>query len=327
MVRTLAVSSSHQSPTERTHRTGLRAGLLGLVLAGCAATLPTEHVGEGNRRFQPVELHEVPFFPQEDYQCGPAALAAVLTWSGVSVTPEELRPQVYVPVRKGSLQVELAAAVRRHGRIAYVLEPSLDHLLAEVADGRPVIVLQNLGFGWHPVWHYAVVVGFNPGAEQIILRSGQLKRNLLSMRLFERTWRRGDYWALAVLRPGELPVTADVQRYLASVIALEKLGRWEAANEAYRAAVRRWPDNLVALMGLGNSAYARGDREGALAAFRRAVASHPHSAAAYNNLAHVLAEKGELERALRHARRAVELAGQGYPEFEAMLADIEARRE
>ena len=59
---------------------------------------------------QPVELTTVPFFPQEEYQCGPAALATVLTWTGVNVTPAELAPQVYLPERQGSLQLEIGRA-------------------------------------------------------------------------------------------------------------------------------------------------------------------------------------------------------------------------
>ena len=47
-----------------------------------------------------VELTEVSFFPQEDFQCGPAALAMVLNASNIRVTPEELVDQVYIPARK-----------------------------------------------------------------------------------------------------------------------------------------------------------------------------------------------------------------------------------
>ena len=72
-----------------------------------------------------VELTQVPFFPQEEYQCGPAALATALASFGVKVTPEELVPQVYIPERKGSLQVEMLAAARRHGLVSYQLAPRL----------------------------------------------------------------------------------------------------------------------------------------------------------------------------------------------------------
>ena len=62
-----------------------------------------------------VELAETPFFSQQRYQCGPAALATVLNAAGVKVTDEELVPEVYLPTREGSLQVEMLAATRRHG--------------------------------------------------------------------------------------------------------------------------------------------------------------------------------------------------------------------
>ncbi len=92
-----------------------------------------------------VELTQVPFFPQEEYQCGPAALATTLASFGVKVTPEQLVPQVYIPERKGSLQVEMLAAARRHGLVSYQIAPRFEDLLRELAAGHPVIVLQKLG--------------------------------------------------------------------------------------------------------------------------------------------------------------------------------------
>ncbi|MBM4196338.1 MAG: hypothetical protein FJ197_04455 [Gammaproteobacteria bacterium] len=91
-----------------------------------------------------AELTSVPFFPQTVHQCGPAALATVLVASGLDTTPEALVPQVYVPGRKGSFAVELAAATRRAGRIAYTVE-SPQAMLQEIAAGNPVLVLQDLG--------------------------------------------------------------------------------------------------------------------------------------------------------------------------------------
>ncbi len=117
-----------------------------------------------------MELSATPFFPQSDYQCGPAALATVLTASGVTTTPEALVPKVYLPGRQGSLQPELVAAARQYDRLAYVLEPALAQVVAEVAAGRPVLVMQNLGLASYPVWHFAVVVGYDREAEQLVLR-------------------------------------------------------------------------------------------------------------------------------------------------------------
>ena len=44
-----------------------------------------------------VRLPSVPFYPQEAYQCGPAALAMVLDWSQANVNPEELTQELYTP--------------------------------------------------------------------------------------------------------------------------------------------------------------------------------------------------------------------------------------
>ncbi|TMH63749.1 MAG: hypothetical protein E6H57_16700, partial [Betaproteobacteria bacterium] len=133
-----------------------------LALCGCAglapqtATLRETLAPALHERF---ELTQVPFFPQSEYQCGPAALATALAASGVKVTPEELVPEVYLPERKGSLQIEMLAAARRHGMVSYQLAPRFGDLLREIAAGNPVIVLQNLGL--RDGWHYAVAIGYD----------------------------------------------------------------------------------------------------------------------------------------------------------------------
>jgi len=42
--------------------------------------------------YSPVLLAPVPFYPQREYQCGPAALASVLGAAGVSTSPAALAP-------------------------------------------------------------------------------------------------------------------------------------------------------------------------------------------------------------------------------------------
>ena len=299
--------------------------LLLVTLAGCA-TLQTDRLIESAAAFpQPVELTAVPFFPQEAYQCGPAALATVLNSSGLNVTPEALAPQVYLPERQGSLQFELLAAARRHGRVPYVLRPQLETLVTEVASGHPVLVLQNLGVAALPRWHYAVVVGFDLARAEVVLRSGREHRHITSLRTFEHTWRRGDYWAVVVLPPDELPQTAEELPYLQSVLTLEKLKRWQDASTAYNTALTRWPKSLGAHMGLGNSRYALGDLRAAEDAFRAATRAHPNAAVAFNNLAQVLADRSRWGEAEQAARRAVEIGGDNADVFRQTLAHIKAR--
>ena len=56
--------------------------------------------------------------------------------------------------------------------VALRTAPRLADLLQEVAAGHPVIVLQNLGLEWIPVWHYSVVIGYDLSRGQLVLRSG-----------------------------------------------------------------------------------------------------------------------------------------------------------
>lgn len=312
----------------------LRRAVLAVVvlLVACAAPGVREATQRSDlpRR---QELVATPFFPQEQYQCGPAALATVLTAAGLPATPEQLVPQVYVPARQGSLQVEMLAAARRGGALAVTIPPRLDALLQEVGSGHSVLVLQNLGFSWVPVWHYAVIVGYDLNAGVVWLRSGTTRRQEMSLNAFQRTWARSGHWAFLALKPGELPASAGETDMVRALVAFEKTAPPASARKAYAAAVQRWPDNLALLIGAGNSAYAAGDLPAAQAAFRKAVATHPESAAAHNNLAMVLLDLGRYDEARASAERALARVGDSAQMREAVqdtlgsIARREGRRE
>ena len=155
-----------------------------------------------------AETDAVPFFPQLEYQCGPAALATTLVGTGVQVSPEELAKLVYLPARKSTLQVEILAAARRHDQVSYRLAGRFDDLLHEVAAGNPVIVLQDTGIGPFTNWHYAVVDGFDYPSGQLHLRSGDTKRLAIPFTIFEYMWTKGGYWAMVTMPPDRLPATA-----------------------------------------------------------------------------------------------------------------------
>ena len=268
-----------------------------------------------------LELTDTPFFPQTEYQCGPAALATVLHSADVAVTPQALVDQVYVPARQGSLQVELLAATRRAGRVPFQIEPTLGALIAELGAGRPVLVLQNLGLGFMPVWHYAVVIGIDPAADRVILRSGTERRRISDAASFLRTWRLSGHWGMVVLRPGELPAIAHEQRYLAAVALSEPLLRAAARRHAYAAALGRWPANPTARFGYAHALHAAGELAAAEDAYRAIVADHPRHAAAYNNLAEVLLERGCNAQARAAASRALAIATEDQPALVAPISE------
>lgn len=270
-----------------------------------------------------MQIASVPFFPQDEYQCGPAALAMALAWSGLDVQPADLTEKVYTASLQGSLQPAMIAGARRSGRLAYVITGT-DALIREIAAGHPVIVLQNLGLSWAPLWHYAVAIGYDIPADEIILHTGRRARDRTSMGLFQTTWARAASWGLLVLKPGDLPATAKETDTVEAALGLEKARQPAAAVQSYHAALSRWPQNLPAMMGLGNSYYALGDLKNSENAFRRATRIHPESGAAFNNLAHVLLSLGRREEALAAARHAVSLGGPHRGLFIKTLEEIEA---
>jgi tetratricopeptide (TPR) repeat protein len=294
--------------------------LIVLLLAACAGRAPLLNP---ERDGAALELSDTPFFPQQQYQCGPAALATVLTASGVAVTPEELVPRVYLPARRGSLQAELIATARTHDRLPYPIGPSLDELLAELRAGRPGLVLQNLGLESAPIWHYAVVIGFEPESDRLILRSGVTEREILPVRRFLATWRRAGSWGLVMLMPGELPARPDPQRYLRAVAALEATDRPGAAGKAYSAALSIWPENALARFGLANSHYAQGDYRQAEALYQGILERQPDHAPSYHNLARTLAAQGCRGQALEWLETGRAFADPGLAEvFERTRAAI-----
>jgi hypothetical protein len=246
-----------------------------------------------------------------------------LAWSGLEVKPAELTEKVYTASLHGSLQPAMIAGARRSGRLAYVIHGT-DALMREIAAGHPVIVLQNLGISWAPVWHYAVVIGYDMPADEIIQHSGLDARSRTSMGVFQNTWARGENWGLLVLKPGELPATAKETDFVQAALGLEKSQMPAAAIESYHAALSRWPRNMSAMMGLGNSYYALGDLKNSEASFRRAAEAHPREGAAFNNLAHVLLDLGRREEALAAARQAVALGGPLRNVFQQTLEEIES---
>ena len=273
------------------HLRGLIPAFAGVLLGACSINPPLD-LSEIAAGGTPPVASSIPFYPQTEFQCGPAALAAVLAAAGVQTSPDILSPQIYLPQRQGSLQVELLAAARRAGRIPYVIEDDPQLLIAQIEAGRPVLVLQNLLTRHFPNWHYAVLVGFDPSRNRVTLNSGTRQGVEMKAAKFLRTWDWGGRWAMVTLRPGELPAMPQAQAYAEAVADFEAVAGLTAAVPAWQAAVRRWPLDSHPHLALGNQAYARGDLAGSVTHYRRGLALDSENPALRNNLASVLGELG-----------------------------------
>lgn len=167
---------------------------LSIAVSACSSTL--HHSGRSESAFV---INDIPFFPQEEYQCGPSAMATVLNFHGISVSPAEIAAEIYSYSARGTLDFDLVIYAERKGMRASQYSGSIADLKKTVAENIPVIVLIDNGFSVYRIYHYMVVTGFD--AYGIIVNSGSERQKYINDKKFLHSWEKTDFWTL-VLRTG-----------------------------------------------------------------------------------------------------------------------------
>lgn len=291
--------------------TQLRLGvflLATLCLSACSHTPQTLALASSSFANAAKELDAVPFFPQTQYQCGPAALATVMQYRGIKILPADLTDKIYLPEKQGSLQIEMVAATREQGLVPYLIEPQLTAILGQIETGHPVLVMQNLAYKWMPYWHYAVVVGFDVAKNELIMRSGETRRWRTSFAAFERTWARSNYWGLVIVPPETLPNNTSLRRWMQAAYDLQQIGQIETATIAYKTAISRWPSATEPFVALANLFYERGQYAQADDIYADLLTQKPETAIVWNNRAYSLQAMGCGVSAQHAAQCALQLA-------------------
>ncbi len=175
--------------------------LTGLLGSGCASTT-LDAVRADVAAGQAHLIATVPFVAQDAYQCGPAALAMVLRYWGAAADPDEIGRALYLPSARGVLNIELEFEARRRGFQTQAFQGTLDRAKAELRQGRPLIVFQDLGRGPVSVPHFAVLLGYDDRSEVVVLHSGTTPYRILSYAEFLRTWTTRRGWSLLITPPG-----------------------------------------------------------------------------------------------------------------------------
>ena len=290
-----------------------------LLLSGCSYQgLSREQIDKKPPLPVSVDLDGTPFFPQERYQCGAAALATVLNESGIDTNPEELTPYVYLPGRKGSLRVDIVATARRFKRLPYELEGSLTAVFTELASGKPVLVMQNLGFSWFPQWHYAVIIGYDLNQNTVTLRSGKERRHVIPIYTFDKTWERAGRWALITAKPDQIPVTAGASSYARVVHDIGKLYP-DVAISAYQKAVNQWQHEPLLWLALGNLFYQQKQFQRSVDTFSEGLTYHPYNVQLWNNYAYGLSAQGCLAASLAAIDCAVQIKPRNFALRQSLL--------
>lgn len=293
---------------------------LALLLSACARS-PVLLDSTYEALTPQIENRNVPFFAQTEYQCGPATLAMVLNYQGVEVDVDQLIPQVFLPGRDGSVQPEMLATVRRHQQLAYPIRGTMDALLNHLANGDPVVVMQNLSLPIYPMWHYAVAIGFDLPEETLILRSGERERHTLSFSRFDATWARSDRWGFVVADPGTLPEGISARNALEAISAYEETHGPKQALSSWQALVARYPSNPLAQFALGNALYANGQPEKAMAAFDAATQYDAQMGAAWLNLGILRRQQNKPEEARDALIQAASIEGSWQERAQQLLGE------
>ena len=141
-------------------------------------------------------IENVPFYPQEAYQCGPASLAGVLNYWQVAVSPEDIASEIYSESAKGTLDVDMVLYAERKGLKVRQYGGNIEEIKSNIDLGHPVIVLVDYGFWVYQQNHFMVVVGYNENG--IFVNSGKERLKLISFKRFLKSWKRTEFWTMLI---------------------------------------------------------------------------------------------------------------------------------
>lgn len=141
----------------------------------------------------------VPFFPQEEYQCGPASLASVFNYWEVQADPGEIGKEIFSKSARGTLTIDMMLYAQKKGFYAEQFKGSLEILRSFIDSGIPLIVLVDFGMSVFQMNHFMVVTGYtNDG---LIVHSGKSQNKLLTETTFLSMWEKTHYWTLMIKKP------------------------------------------------------------------------------------------------------------------------------
>lgn len=226
---------------------------------------------------------DVPLIVQEKNHCGPATLTMALRRFDPEASLALVTEMTFTPGAEGSFQTDLLAAARRAGFAPYQVD-SLAGMARAVDEGLPVVVFQNLGLPVYPVWHYALVTGYDRGRGELLLHTGDQAHARVPLARFAKSWERGDRWSYVILPHDRVPAGAPLDEALANAEVFGREGQGARAMALYRRIGELYPDAFEGPAGLGLQAAALGEDRVALAAFREALRRAPGHPGLLHNL-------------------------------------------
>jgi ABC-type bacteriocin/lantibiotic exporter with double-glycine peptidase domain len=162
--------------------------LLSLVFFSCASFPDTRLTGNS------YLIENVPFYPQEAFQCAPSSMAGVLNYYDMAVSPETIADEIYSKGARGSLGIDLVIFAEKQNVKVRHYEGSIRDIKNNIDSRQPLIVMVDYGFWVFQRNHFMVVIGYNE--QGVIVNSGREQRKFLAFEKFLASWERTDFWTL-----------------------------------------------------------------------------------------------------------------------------------
>jgi len=191
----------------KNHR-GMAIAISFFLLYGCTPNtgIIKKNISQGSTEFTPKPdfyINNVPFFPQKRYYCGPASLAGVMNFYGVSVTEEEIAKEVYNTKLSGTLSMDILIYARTKGFDAFYHKGNMEDIKKYISVGKPVILFLDLGYFFYPVRHYIVATGYNDKMGYLIAHSGVEKDKIFSYKEIQSAWEKTGFGTILISPKGK----------------------------------------------------------------------------------------------------------------------------
>ncbi|MCL5102793.1 MAG: C39 family peptidase [Armatimonadetes bacterium] len=188
--------------------------------------------------------------------CGPACLAMVFQHFGRDITQEMVGKDVYDPATGATNGADMLFYARQQGFAAYSWNSSISDLKEKLAQGVPVIILQQ-NSREDTSGHFRVLSGYDDQAAEFYVLDPYYD-NITEMKYSEcdRLWKTMGYWAL-LIAPVEKDKFKDQLDAKNPVVHMDlafakyKRKKYDSALSEARTALRLEPGNTYALSMVG----------------------------------------------------------------------------
>jgi len=160
---------------------------IAVQIAGVGLPLPAVH-----------RITGVPRVERTVDWCGPAALAAVVTYHGEQTSAKEIAQEIYLSGFRGSLNLDLLVFARRHGYLVWAEEGTPERVQEAIARDRPVICMVRRKDLLASRNHMVVVTGFDRKRGVWFIDAGGGREEVANVAEFNAEWAGCARWMLVV---------------------------------------------------------------------------------------------------------------------------------